>query len=353
MTSYETILNRMLERIPDSMDKREGSVIYTALAPAAAELNLLYEQLAWAFDQVFVDTAERDALVLRARERGLSPIPASAARVKGEFTPDTLAVPTGTRFNLGMHNYYVDCELAPGVYKLICETEGAILATGDLIPIDYIPGLETAKITEILVPGEDEEDTEVFRARYLNSFTSLAFGGNIADYKEKVNEVQGVGGVKVIPHWDGGGTVKLIIINSDYDAPSAELVDFVQTAVDPSVNSGEGYGIAPIGHIVTVEGATSEEVDLSAKLMLETGYTISEVLPAVHGVLDAYLLELTKEWENLPNVVVRRAALQALMLNVEHIIDVKDMTLNGLATNLVIASNAVPKRGDVNVTLGS
>ncbi len=352
MTSYDTILNRMLERIPNSMDKREGSVIYTALAPAAAELNLLYEQLVWAFDQVFVDTADREALVLRARERGLSPIPASAVRVKGEFTPDTLEIPTGSRFNLGVNNYYVDSKIAPGVYKLICETEGAISATGAIVPIDYIPGLETAVITEILVPGEDEEDTEAFRVRYLNSFTSLAFGGNIADYKEKVNEVQGVGGVKVIPHWDGGGTVKLIIISSDYDAPSAELVEFVQTAVDPTVNEGEGYGIAPIGHIVTVEGATSEDVDLAAKLTLETGYTIQDVLPAIRGVLDAYFLDLAKEWEDLPNVIVRLAALQALMIAVEPIIDVEDLTLNGLAKNLVIASNAVPKRGDVNVTLG-
>ncbi len=352
MTSYETILYRMLERIPDSMDKREGSVIYTALAPAAAELNLLYEQLAWALDQVFVDTAERDALVLRARERGLTPTPASAALVKGEFTPDTLEIPTGSRFNLGVNNYYVANKIAPGVYKLICETEGAVIATGALVPIDYIPGLETAAITELLVPGEDEEDTDAFRVRYLNSFTSLAFGGNIADYKEKVNEVQGVGGVKVIPRWDGGGTVKLIIISSDYKEPGADLVEFVQTAVDPMVNAGEGYGIAPIGHVVTVEGATSEDVDLAAKLTLEAGYTIPDVLPAIRGVLDTYFLDLAKEWEDLPNVIVRLAALQALLIAVEPIIDVEDLTLNGLAKNLVISSNAVPKRGDVNVTLG-
>jgi uncharacterized phage protein gp47/JayE len=353
MSSYEAILNRMLERFPDWMDKREGSVIYSALAPAAAELNLLYEQLAWALDQVFADTAEREALILRARERGLSPLPAKAARVKGEFTPDTLEIPAGARFNLGVYNYYVDIKIAPGVYELICETKGAISAIGDLIPIDHIPGLETATITEILILGEDEEDTEAFRTRYLNSFASLAFGGNIADYKEKVNEVQGVGGVKVIPHWDGAGTVKLIIISSDYDAPSAELVEYVQTAVDPTVNAGEGYGIAPIGHIVTVEGAVFETVNLSAKLTLETGYSISDVLPAVHEKLDAYFLDLAKEWENLPNVIVRLVSIQALMIAVEHIIDVEDLTLNGLAKNLVIASNAVPKRGDVNATLGS
>ena len=40
--TYESILQRMLDRIPDDMDKREGAVIYDALAPAAVELQLMY-----------------------------------------------------------------------------------------------------------------------------------------------------------------------------------------------------------------------------------------------------------------------------------------------------------------------
>ena len=42
--TYEDILQRMLDRVPDSMDKREGSIIYDALAPAAVELQLMYIQ---------------------------------------------------------------------------------------------------------------------------------------------------------------------------------------------------------------------------------------------------------------------------------------------------------------------
>ena len=37
--TYEVILKRMLDRIPSTMDKREGSIIYDALAPAAIELQ--------------------------------------------------------------------------------------------------------------------------------------------------------------------------------------------------------------------------------------------------------------------------------------------------------------------------
>ena len=37
--TYEQILQRMLARVPGDIDKREGSIIYDALAPAAVEIS--------------------------------------------------------------------------------------------------------------------------------------------------------------------------------------------------------------------------------------------------------------------------------------------------------------------------
>ena len=98
-----------------------------------------------------------------------------------------------------------------------CETIGAAGNTlfGTMIPIEYMKGLTKAELTELLIPGEDEEETEHLRERYFDSVKSLSFGGNIADYQEKVTAISGVGGVKVYPACKGGGTVKLTIVNSD------------------------------------------------------------------------------------------------------------------------------------------
>ena len=50
-----------------------------------------------------------------------------------------------------------------GKYEITCETTGE--AGNDygatVIPIEYVDGLETCTITALLIPGEDEEDTEV------------------------------------------------------------------------------------------------------------------------------------------------------------------------------------------------
>ena len=43
--TFEFILERMLAEVPDSLDKREGSIIWDALAPAAAELAKMYIEL--------------------------------------------------------------------------------------------------------------------------------------------------------------------------------------------------------------------------------------------------------------------------------------------------------------------
>ena len=44
-------------------------------------------------------------------------------------------------------------------------------------------------------------------------------------------------------------------MTSEFKPPTEEFIQQVQTKIDPTQNNGEGLGIAPIGHIVTVEGA--------------------------------------------------------------------------------------------------
>lgn len=58
--TYEEILERMLERVPDDMDKREGSLIYDALAPAAIELQIMYIELDVILKETFADNASRE-----------------------------------------------------------------------------------------------------------------------------------------------------------------------------------------------------------------------------------------------------------------------------------------------------
>lgn len=347
--TFDNLLNRMLARVPSGIDKREGSIIYDALAPAAAELAQAYIQLDVVISETFADTASRQYLILRAKERGLKPYEATTAEVKGAFN---CAVPIGSRYSCDEFNYTVT-ELISGSdhsYKLVCETAGTAAnhKTGNLVPIEYVEGLQSAVLTEVLIPGEDEEETEEFRKRYFESFHSEAFGGNRADYIKKVNEIQGVGGVKVYRAWNGGGTVKLVIISSEYGVPSEELVTKVQTAVDPTQNSGEGLGIAPIDHVVTVVAAAEQKINISTNITYSSGWSFEETKPYIENVIDGYLKELNETWQNKDNLIVRVSQIESRILDLEGVLDIENTAINGTAGNYTVPTDCVAVRGDIN-----
>ena len=348
--TFETIMERMLARVPSTMDKREGSVIWDALAPAAIELQNLYIALDTILNETYADTASLYYLKKRCKERGIEQIPASNAILQGEFTPITRNIPLGSRFSCDQLNYIVTMKISDGVYKLMCETVGTDgnIHLGTLIPIDYIEGLETAELTEVLIPAEDDEDVESLRKRYLESMNSQSFGGNIADYEEKTNAIAGVGGVKVTPVWNGGGTVKLTIINSSYGVPSDELVELVQNTIDPVGHSGEGVGLAPIGHVVTVVGVKSYPVNIATNITYQNGWNWDSAKNYILNAIDQYFIELGQTWVESEGLVVRISQLESKILNCTGVIDIQNTTLNGSGSNLSLAVDEIPVRGTVN-----
>lgn len=357
--SFELLLQRMLKSVPDSFDKREGSVIYDALAPAAIELKHLYIELDLAIANSYADTADREHLILLAKERGITPKPATFAKIKAVFNID---IPIGSRFSCEELNYIVEEKLAEEhTYLLRCEevgTAGNKYPIGRLIPIETIEGLQSAELTQVLIPGEEEEDTEAFRERYIETLRHEAYGGNILDYKRKVNALDGVGAVKVHPVWNGGGTVKVVFIDTEYNVPTPEMVEKVQEILDPVPYRQQGVGVAPIGHYVTVEGAVAEEINISMHISFAPDKSWSSVSEKVKEILSAYFLELRKHWASkksipLPKetpIVIRISQIESRILDIEGIIDIENTTINGQSKNKVLDQNQVPKLGEVSAT---
>lgn len=347
--TYEVILQRMLDRVPSNMDKREGSIIYDALAPAAVELQLMYIELDSILTETFADTASRDYLVKRAAERGIVPSPATYAILKGIFTPTSLEIPIGSRFSCNQLNYIVIEKIADGEYKLQCETPGidGNANFGDLIPIEYIQGLETCQLTDLLIPGEDEEDAESLRIRYFDSFDTKPYGGNKKDYVQKTNAIAGVGSTKVTPVWNGGGTVLLTILNSEFNKASNTLINTVQQEIDPT-NDGSGTGVAPIGHIVTVNTATEVTVNVKATFTFDEGYSFNSLKTQIQNVISDYLLSIRKDWANQTNSIVRISQIETKILQIEGILDITNTKINNEASNLTLTQYEIPVMGGVS-----
>ncbi len=344
--TYEDILQRMLDRIPNTVDKREGSIIFDAIAPAAVEVKLMYMELDIILQETFAETASREYLIRRTTERGITPYPASHAALKAESTPSTLNIPIGSRFSLNELNYIVTSKIQDGEYMVQCEEAGVQgnQYFGNLIPIDYIDGLESIEITELLVPGENEEHDDSIRERYFSTFETKAFGGNRKDYIQETNEINGVGSTKVTSVWNGGGTVLLTILNSEFSRASSALVSAVQEAIDPAPQ-GQGYGIAAIGHTVTVRTADNVTINISVQITFQEGYSWSGLESAITTAMEAYLLEIRTAWANEDNSVVRISQIETRILNIQGVIDVANTKINNATSNLVLGAYEIPVLG--------
>lgn len=400
--TYEALLKRALARVPTGIDKREGSMVMNGVAPSMAEIAQLYIGLDFVFTATYLATAPREYLIKRAADRNMAPYPASAAVFRAEFN---IEVPEGTRFSCEDLNFVVTGpaieEDPPSEWvaqRVACETAGAAANSysGTLIPIEYVNGLTHAELVSVLIPGDDDEETEVFRKRVLDSFHSLAFGGNQADYVEKVTAMDGVKAVKVHPVWNSdiepaslipdetvqawyastiatltgsaaqwltavytaalnkkltvGGTVKLVLMASNNAAPTETLIDTVQTAVDPTQNAGEGLGLAPIGHVVNVTGVTPESVNITLNLTYATGWNWDAVKSYVESVIDEYFEELAGTWASSDYLTVRISQIESRILSgcAAMITDIGGTKINGKEENLVLDADSIPVRGDVN-----
>lgn len=399
--TYEALLASALSRVTSPVDKREGSMVMNGVAPSMAELAQLYIAADFVFQATYIITAPREYLIKRAADRNMSPYPASAAVYRAEFN---MEVPVGTRFSCEDLNFVVTARMdteddtETGLsHQVTCETPGAAANDygGTLIPVEYVQGLTHAELVELLIPGDDEEETEAFRQRVLDSFQSQAFGGNQADYREKVLAMPGVGDVKLHPVWNDdispsslipdaavdswytntigtvsgtvaawltaiymaakngkltvGGTVKLVIMASDYSAPTPTLLEEIQTAIDPVQNAGEGLGLAPIGHVVTVTGVTPEEVDIGLHLTYASGWNWEAAKSYVEAVIDGYFEELAKDWAGSDFLTVRISQIESRILSAcaDMITDIGGTKINGQESNLALGPDSIPARGEV------
>lgn len=367
--TYQNILTQMLDQVPATFDKRDTSPVPTALGPAAYALEGFYISLNQVQLAAYVQTATGQALDYLAVIAGLTRYPASAAVRLGIFD---MAVPIGSRYSTinGADSINFQATAATTgetegdyYYQLTAETPGSIgnEYTGPILPITAIPGLNSAQITDILVPGDDEESDEDFRARIIEALNDRPFGGNIASYRTYIMAIDGVGAVQVYPTWNGGGTVKCSVLGADFLPASPTLVENVQNAVDPPPNQGLGLGTAPIGAQVTVVAPEELTVNVSATLQLASGYAIGQVQTPIQQAIENYMLSVRQEWatpvnttsvEYQANVYVARIV--AAIVSVPGVINATNVQLNGGTADLILtetgATQQVPITGTVTLS---
>lgn len=374
--TYDYILTEALSKVPDNVDKREGSIIRDALSPCCYEAakHILY--LADIIEQTYIETANGLWLDGRVIEGGITRDPATYAKKLGVFKTqldEPCQISIGQSFSTvgdTILNYTAvqvyaneDGDVVPGSYIMQCNTVGSVGNSyiGRIVPNDYIEKLASAEITTLLYPGEEEESDDSLRERFLANLMKTAFGGNIAQYRQWAKEIPGIGGVQVYPVWAGGGTVKLSIIDTDYNSCSSEFCQTILEKFDPENSGGEtglGLGIAPIGHKVTVSTPLPRTINVSGKITLLPGYKLETLMPDIKVALENYLLSLREAWENSDDennysVTVYLGRINFTILNVKGVSSAYELKLNETDTDIKLTETSslqeIPVLGTVSL----
>lgn len=375
--TYRDILRQMLEQVDDTLDKRQGSLIQTAVAPGAWYLEGLILILRQIQNQSSVLTATGTSLDYLVKNRGLTRTPAVAAVREGTFNS---TVPSGSVFKtlngtdsvLFTSGEFIRQDNGLYVYQMTCDTPGEIGNTyvGQLIPVTGgLSYLTTALLGTVITEGADTETDASLRSRFIDSLSAAPYGGNIPEYRQAILDIPGVGGVQVYPAnlYNGGGTVLCSIINDEYNPASSALVATVQDLICPPDDgehtpSQNGYGIAPVGAAVDIVSATALTVNVSCTITFQSGVSNGAVAykEQITDAIQDYITSVAQDWGkpivghhvSYP-VIVYVARVISAILTVPEVVNVSNLTLNGQSSDLTLTETSalqeVPVLGEVTI----
>lgn len=348
MKTQDEFLQEMLENIPSDLDKSPSSPIYTALAPFAAMLSEVTFNCEQIGDSALGDTATGLCQTRLYAEYGVNRFPAASAIRQGVFTPDYVAI--GSRFGANGLSYVVLGQL-DGIWQLRCETAGTMGNSyfGSILPLDNLnPYLESAALTEVLIYGNDEEDDEAFRTRFYGEARYPEHGWNKKGYEKEIKKISGVGDVAVLPTPNGqGGRIHCVIVDPYHKPASSILIDTVQQLLDPDPR-GEGNGLVPPGHTVTITTVTEKTIKVSAAVAVKAGFTLSTLKLMIEKAIADYLSQVA-----FTDNVVRLSRIEAAILTVAGVVDIAKTLINGSTANVNLSTTwetyEIPTLGEVTL----
>lgn len=319
--------------------KIEGTFEYDVLSSNSIEFAKTEVELEQLYKASFADTSWGEYLTMIAEQFGVLRKDATHAKViltiKGTKGRE---VPKGSLFcTLDGFRFVTDTKTVIGedgfadakATAVEAGNKGNVAAdTITFIPIS-IPGVEEVTNKEQAYDGFDEENDESLRERYLLKVRTPCTSGNIYDYMQWALAVEGVGQVRVLPLWNGNGTVKVIIIDADSKIASAELIQATYDYIESQ---------RPIGATVTVTSPAPFLVDISANI---DGNVDAAVVEAdVNAYFRSYGFALKK---------VTLARIGKILMDTGLVNDYENLTLNGLTESVHVSDDQLPVCGMVTL----
>lgn len=342
---------RMLSSLPEDIDTTEGGFAYDFTMPAAIEKADMMVMLNEMVQINFAKWSYGIWLDEHALMAGLSRREAVKAAGVLTLTGESgLSIAAGTRFASASEgeagavlfestqSASIDREgfLSLPVQAVEGGISGNVPARAISLLADEVNGVTSVINEHKMTGGADEESDEELRARILERDTGIdaSYAGSVSDYLRWAKEVPGVSDAKVIPEWDGPGTVKVIVAGGDETLPE-RVLEYICSPTDETARK------SPIGAKVTVAAPVSKVIAVSAAVTLSPDAVLEEIRAGFYDALAAYLPEAAKDGE------VRISRVGMLLSALEGVADYANLELNGAQINILIGPDEYPAVGEV------
>lgn len=345
METAEQIHERMMSRIDEDYDKSSGAFIWDATKATAPEFRKQQERADEIEAKMDVENLHGDELTKfvyqrTGRKRKL------ATKATGRVIISGAA---GSEINIGdlVGTDTVSYEvLDPAVIDesgqvsvlVAAEQYGAVgnapAGAINRFPVS-ISGLVDVYNPEPFTNGYEEEPDDELRQRYYDKFQRPAKAGNPFHYEEWAMEVVGVGGVRVVPKFNGLLSMKVVIIDSNKQPASAELV----ANVDAHIRKEMPFGVDEL----LVISATGVPIDVTVVLSLAGGYTEALAKENIRENMAKYLNDIA-----FKTTFVSYAKTGSEIIDSDGVLDYADLLVNGGISNIPIGDEEVAIAGGVN-----
>lgn len=360
----DTIHNRMLERAPKDINLVEGDIFWDATRPIAEEkAELVQMKLQEMLRQAYPQTATGIFLEFHGEQKGVFKHPATKASgyitvigTKGIPIPKghlvgTISTDDKPSIEFSVLEDSIIGEDGRVLVKVQC-TEPGINGNvaKDTIKVltKEINGVKSITNEEEFHNGTEIEDEEKYRERVLEAYRNEPLSGAPRDYKRWAKEVPGVGNVYVIPEWDGPGTVKVLVLDSNGNPASEDLLIAVRKHIIDKEIDGKNTtdGLSPIGALVTVTTPEIVYINISAKIEFDTNIERNQVIEEIKNHINNYLSSI-----DINGTVTYKAIdglLGSMIIRKEGIVDYSSLFMNGSTENIKL-DHEVPTLNEVTI----
>ncbi|NFI57540.1 baseplate J/gp47 family protein [Clostridium botulinum] len=345
--SAEDYYKEMTSTLKD-VDISKKSLVYNSLMPCCYELSYQSMMLDEATKMVFANSALENKyseyLERRCLEHGimkkLFTIAFGIIKVVGK---KKAKLPKGALVSTKLgRTYFTNEDLilddsGIGFVGITASEKGSKynVDVGEIccLPVKY-EGIFSISNEEKINNGYDQESDEDLYNRYLLKVQTPATSGNDYHYKQWCLETEGCGSAKVYPLWNGNGTVKCVISNSNKRAASKELIDKVAKHIEEN---------RPIGATVTVVSVEELLLNISVSLIYNSKeITLDRIKENIKSSIEEHLKKVAL---NIKYISI--AKIGALILSSDGVEDYNNLTINGSTNNVTVNDNQIAVLSEV------